>query len=38
MGQKETAVNTKNRIIIYGPKNDGTYLVEFRTMGVFNER
>jgi hypothetical protein len=21
----------KNRIMIYGPKNDGTYLVEFRT-------
>src|SRR5262249_14966725 len=21
----------KNRIIIYGPKNDGTYVVEFRT-------
>jgi hypothetical protein len=21
----------KNQIMIYGPKNDGTYLVEFRT-------
>ena len=21
----------KNRIMIFGPKNDGTYLVEFRT-------
>ena len=21
----------KNRIMIYGPKNDGTYVVEFRT-------
>ena len=21
----------KNRIMIYGPKNDGTYIVEFRT-------
>jgi hypothetical protein len=21
----------KNRITIYGPKNDGTYVVEFRT-------
>jgi hypothetical protein len=24
----------KNRIMIYGPKNDGTYVVEFRTAGV----
>jgi hypothetical protein len=31
MGQKETAMNGKNRIMIYGPKADGTYLVEFRT-------
>jgi hypothetical protein len=31
MGQKETAVTNKNRIMIYGPKNDGTYIVEFRT-------
>ena len=30
MGQKETAVSGKNRIMIYGPKNDGTYVVEFR--------
>jgi hypothetical protein len=22
----------KNRIMIYGPKNDGTYIVEFRTV------
>jgi hypothetical protein len=29
--QKETAVTNKNRIMIYGPKTDGTYLVEFRT-------
>jgi hypothetical protein len=21
----------KNRIMIYGPKNDGTYIVEFKT-------
>jgi hypothetical protein len=21
----------KNRIMIYGPKNDGTYVIEFRT-------
>jgi hypothetical protein len=31
MGQKETAGPGKNRIMIYGPKNDGTYIVEFRT-------
>jgi hypothetical protein len=24
------AMNDKNRIMIYGPKNDGTYIVEFR--------
>jgi hypothetical protein len=23
----------KNRIMIYGPKDDGTYVVEFRTVG-----
>jgi hypothetical protein len=26
MGQKETAVSSKNRIMIYGPKDDGTRL------------
>jgi hypothetical protein len=33
MGQKETAVTAtdKNRIMIYGPKTDGAYIVEFRT-------
>src|SRR6266571_9360901 len=31
MGQKETAVTNKNRIMIYGPKTDGTYIVEFKT-------
>jgi hypothetical protein len=31
MGQKEMAITGKNRIMIYGPKNDGTYIVEFRT-------
>src|SRR5206468_7429070 len=31
MGQKETAVTGKNRIVIYGPKNDCTYIVEFKT-------
>jgi hypothetical protein len=31
MGQKETAITGKNRIMIYGPKADGTYVVEFKT-------
>ena len=31
MGQNETAVTNGNRIMIYGPKNDGTYVIEFRT-------
>jgi hypothetical protein len=31
MGQKETAASGKNRIMIFGPKTDGTYIVEFRT-------
>jgi hypothetical protein len=33
MGQKETEVTSvdKNRIMIYGPKNDGTYIGEFKT-------
>src|SRR5262245_54293337 len=31
MGQKEMAMTGRNRIMIYGPKNDGTYVVEFRT-------
>jgi hypothetical protein len=30
MGEKETAVSGKNRIMIYGPKSDGTYIVESR--------
>jgi hypothetical protein len=25
------AMTGKNRIMIYGPKNDGTYVIEFRT-------
>jgi hypothetical protein len=25
------AMTGKNRIMIYGPKNDGTYVAEFRT-------
>src|SRR5262249_39397556 len=33
MGQKEMAMTGRNRIMIYGPKNDGTYIVEFRTSG-----
>jgi len=24
-------VSGKNRIMIFGPKNDGTYIVEFKT-------
>ena len=33
MGQKEMAITPdgKNRIMIFGPKTDGTYVVEFRT-------
>jgi len=31
MGQKEMAMTSKNRIMIYGPKNDGTHVVGFRT-------
>jgi hypothetical protein len=31
LGQKEMAITGKNRTMIYGPKNDGTYVVEFRT-------
>jgi len=33
MGQKEMAMTEagKNRIMIFGPKDDGTYVVEFRT-------
>ena len=31
MGQQEMAMTGKNRIMIYGPKTDGTYVVEFRT-------
>jgi hypothetical protein len=30
MGQEETAVTNKNRIMIYGPKNDGTYIIEIQ--------
>jgi hypothetical protein len=31
MGQQEMTMTGKNRIMIYGPKDDGTYIVEFRT-------
>jgi hypothetical protein len=33
MGQQETTVTAtrKNRIMIYGPKKDGTYIAEFKT-------
>ena len=27
------AMTGKNRIMIYGPKDDGTYVVEFRAAG-----
>ena len=30
-GQIEMAVTGKNRIMIYGPKDDGTYIIEFKT-------
>jgi hypothetical protein len=30
-GNKKRAVTNRNRIMIYGPKNDGTYVVEFKT-------
>jgi len=28
----------KNRIMIYGPKNDGTYIVEFRTAAQVSQK
>jgi hypothetical protein len=33
MGQEQMAVATAgtNRIMIYGPKSDGTYIIEFKT-------
>jgi hypothetical protein len=33
LGQKEMAITPdgKNRIMIFGPKNDATYVVEFKT-------
>ena len=31
MGEREVAVTGKNRIMIFGPKTDDTYVVEFRT-------
>jgi hypothetical protein len=34
LGQREMALTGKNRIMIYGPKDDGTYVVEFRTAEV----
>ena len=37
MGQKEMAMTGKNRIMIYGPKDDGTYVVEFRTAETAGE-
>jgi hypothetical protein len=32
------AITGKNRIMIYRPKNDGTYVVEFRTAYVVEFR
>src|SRR6516164_9119386 len=31
LGQKKMAMTGKNRIMIFSPKNDGTYIIEFRT-------
>jgi hypothetical protein len=31
IGQQVVTVTGKNRIMIFGPKYDGTYVVEFRT-------
>jgi hypothetical protein len=33
-GKREVAMTGKNRIMIYGPKDDGTYVVEFRTAAL----
>src|SRR5262249_59066133 len=30
-GRKKNAVTNKNRIVIYGPKPDDTYVIEFET-------
>ena len=32
------AMTGKNRIMIYGPKTDGTYVVEFRTARALSWR
>ena len=31
LGQKKMAMTGKYRIMIFSPKNDGTYIIEFRT-------
>jgi hypothetical protein len=31
MGQQETRVTNKNRIMIYGPKPDDAYVIKFET-------
>jgi hypothetical protein len=31
LGKREMAPTGKNRIMIFGPKDDGSYVVEFRT-------
>jgi hypothetical protein len=33
MGQQETAMNGKNRRMIYDPKNDSTYVAGFKSPG-----
>ncbi len=33
MGQKEMAMTGKNRIMIYGPKDDGSYVVNRTAAG-----
>jgi hypothetical protein len=38
MGQQEMAMTGKNRIMIYGPKTDGTYVVEFKTAAAMRWR
>jgi hypothetical protein len=32
-GKTKMAMTGKNRIMIYGPKDDGTYVVEFNSRG-----
>jgi hypothetical protein len=34
MGQKEAATTNKSRIMIYGPKTDGTYVIDPKIRGA----